>query len=288
MAKIRIATDSTADIPAEIRERLGIAVLPITIIDGDKEYRDGFDMTPQEFYEILENAQEIPTTSRVVPVLYSELYEECYKDGYTDIILPCINAKGSSTMQGAIMAKDMFFEDCPEAKDKINIHIIDTKTYSMAYGMAVIKAAEMANDGASVEEILAEINDWLENVKILFLPMNLKFVKKSGRVSAAAAFVGDALGLKPIITFVDGESKVLNKIRGDKKAISTMLDMVASERVEDSDYAVVYGANLDAFSKLKENCAEKLDKAPKYEYAVGAVISINAGPDVVGIIYKKK
>ncbi|MBE7012137.1 MAG: DegV family protein [Ruminococcaceae bacterium] len=288
MAKIKIATDSTADIPVEIRESLGIEVLPITIIDGEKEYKDGYDMTPQEFYEILENAKEIPSTSRVVPVLYGELYEECYKEGYTDIILTCINSKGSSTLQGAIMSKDMFYEDYPEAKEKINIHIIDSKTYSMAYGMAVIKAAEMAKDGANVDEILKEMNEWLENVRILFLPMNLKFVKKSGRVSAAAAFVGDALGLKPIITFEDGDSKVLNKIRGDKKAISTMIDMCVAERGEGTPYSLVYGSNSEAYAKLKEVCSEKMDIEPSYEYLVGAVIAINAGPDIVGIIYRKK
>ena len=186
------------------------------------------------------------------------------------------------------MSKDMFYEDYPEAKDKMNIHIIDSKTYSMAYGMPVIKAAQMANDGASADEILSEMNDWLENVRILFLPMNLKFVKKSGRVSAAAAFVGDALGLKPIITFEDGDSKVLNKIRGDKKAISTMVDMAAEEMAKDEPYAIVYGTNQDAFDKLKSVCEEKIGRTAMYEYLVGAVISINVGPDVVGIIYKKK
>ena len=288
MAKVKIVTDSTADIPVEIRERLGIEVLPITIIDGEKEYKDGFDMTPQEFYEILENASEIPSTSRVVPVLYSELYEEAYKEEYTDVILVCINSKGSSTLQGALMARDMFYEDNPDAKDKMNIHIIDSKTYSMAYGMPVIKAAEMAENGATVDEILSEMNDWLENVRIMFLPMNLKFVKKSGRVSAAAAFVGDALGLKPIITFEDGDSKVLNKIRGDKKAISTMIDMALAERAEGTPYSLVYGTNTDAFEKIKSVCEEKLGESATYEYLVGAVIAINAGPDVVGIIYRKK
>ena len=288
MAKIKIATDSTSDIPVKIREELGIEVLPITIIDGEKEYKDGYDMTPQEFYKILEEADEIPSTSRVVPVLYGELYEEAYKEEYTDVILVSINSKGSSTMQGAIMAKDMFYEDYPDAKDKINIHIIDSKTYSMAYGMPVIRAAQMVKEGATVEEILSEINDWLENVGVLFVPLNLKFVKKSGRVSAAAAFVGDALGLKPIITFEDGDSKVLNKIRGDKKAISTMVDMAASERAEGTPYSLVYGTNLEAFEKLKAVCGEKLDIPATYEYEVGAVISINAGPDVVGIIYRKK
>ena len=112
----------------------------------------------------------------------------------------------------------------------MNIHIIDSKTYSMAYGMPVIRAAQMVKEGATVEEILSEINDWLENVGVLFVPLNLKFVKKSGRVSAAAAFVGDALGLKPIITFEDGDSKVLNKIRGAFTCVAVKAPSFGTQR----------------------------------------------------------
>lgn len=288
MAKIKIATDSTADIPKEYRESLNIAVLPITVIVGEKEYKDGYDITPQEFYEILEAEEEIPTTSRVVPVLYQELYEETYKEGYSDIIITCINAKGSSTMQGAIMSKDLFYEDNPEAKDKFNIHIVDSTTYSTAYGMAVIEAAKMARNGSSVEEIIEYINDWVKYVRPVFVPMNLKFVKKSGRVSAAAAFVGDALGLKPLITFENGESKIIKKIRGDKKALSGILDIVAQEREEGTPYTLVYGNNKEMFEKFKAMCAEQLDIPPLFEYPVGCVISVNTGPDMVAIIYRRK
>ncbi len=287
MAKIRIATDSTSDIPVNLREELNITVLPVSIIMGDKEYKDGYDLTPQEFYEMILNAKELPTTSRVVPVLYSELYEESYREGYTDIILTCLNSKGSSTMQGAIMAKDMFYEENPDAKEKMNIHIIDSRTYSMAYGLPVIEAARMEKNGATVDEILDFINDWLDNVRVLFLPLNLKFVKKSGRVSAAAAFVGDALGLKPIITFEDGESKILEKIRGDKNALAKILEITLKERKINTPYALVYGTNMEMFDKLKEMCIEKLEREPYIEYAVGSVISLNAGPEVVAIIYHK-
>lgn len=287
MAKIKIATDSTADIPAKFREKLDIAVLPITIIAGDTEYKDGYDLTPQEFYKMLEELDEIPTTSRVVPALYQDLYEETYKEGYTDIIVTCINAKGSSTMQGAIMSKDMFYEENPEAKDKFGIHIIDSTTYSAAYGLAVIEAARMAQKDASVQEIIDYINDWTVNVRPVFLPMNLKFVKKSGRVSAAAAFVGDALGLKPLITFEDGESKVISKVRGDKKAMSAIIDMAVAERKPGTPYVLVYGSNMEAFEKFKEMCKDKFDMPPEFEYPVGCVISINAGHDLVAIIYKR-
>lgn len=287
MAKIKIATDSTADIPRDVREELNIKVLPITIIAGEREYKDGFDLTPQEFYKMLDELDEIPTSSRVVPVLYQEFYEEAYKEGYTDIILTCLNAKGSSTMQGAIMSKDMFYEENPEAKEKMNIHIIDSATYSMAYGMPVIHAARMAKEGAAVDEIIAYIKDWTENSRPVFLPMNLKFVKKSGRVSAAAAFVGDALGLKPLITFENGESKVISKVRGDKKAMNALCDMALSEMKPGTTYSLVHGSNDETYEKFKAICAEKFAAPPEFEYPVGCVISINTGHDMVAIIYRR-
>ncbi len=287
MAKIKLVTDSTADIPVNIREELGIKVLPITIITGDKEYNDGFDLTPQEFYDMLEKSEEIPTTSRVVPVLYQEAYEEAYKEGYTDIIVVCLNSKGSSTMQGALMSKDMFFEENPDAEGKINIHIIDSLTYSGGYGLPVVEAAKMAENGAAVQEIIDFIRDFVKNVYPVVVPFNLKFAKKSGRVSAASAFVGDALGLKPIITFEDGESKVLAKVRGDKKAMSAIIDMAVKERKPGTPYLLAYGNNSEAYERFKALCIEKLGEEPAYEYAIGCVISLNIGPDIVAVVYRK-
>ncbi|MBQ8525125.1 MAG: DegV family protein [Clostridia bacterium] len=287
MAKIKIVTDSTSDIPKNLAEELGIEVLPLTLTANGKEYRDGIDITPEEFYKILDTSEEIPASSCVAPALYTELYERVYEEGYTDLILTSINSKGSSTYQGSVMTKEMFYEDHPEAVGKFNIHNIDSQTYSMSYGWAVVEAARKANEGASVEDIIAGIMDWVENTRPMFVPMTLKFVKKSGRVSAAAAFVGDALGLKPVITFENGESKVVSKIRGEKKVVKELLGMVKSERKPGTPYMIVYGNNDEQFSKLRDTCTEVLGDAPELEYPVGCVIGINTGPNIVGIIYRR-
>lgn len=287
MAKIKIATDSTSDIPKNLVQELGIEILPLTITADGKEYRDGIDITPEEFYKILDESEAIPASSCVAPGLYTELYEKAFEEGYTDLILTSINSKGSSTYQGAVMTKEMFYEDHPEAVGKFNIHNIDSKTYSMSYGWAVVEAARKANEGASVDEIIAGIMDWVENTRPMFVPLNLKFVKKSGRVSAAAAFVGEALGLKPVITFEDGESKIVSKIRGEKKVVKELLDMVKSERKMGTPYMIVYGNNDEQFSKFREACTEILGEAPEFEYPVGCVIAINTGANILGIIYRR-
>lgn len=286
MKKIKIATDSTADIPKYFCEELNISVLPLTVLANEKEYRDGVDITPQEFYRIIDESQKLPVSSQVASVLYTELFEETWKSGYTDLIQVTLNSKGSGTYQAAVLSRDLFYEEHPEAKEQINIHIIDSKTYSMAYGIGVIEGAQMAQSGASADDVISHIKEWLKHTRPVFIPLNLRCVKKSGRISPAAAFVGDAIGLKPMITFEDGEAKIIGKVRGERKAINALMEQCQKERRPGTNYALVYGNNAEAFTALKEACAQMMDKPPIAEYLVGCVIAINTGPDIVGILYR--
>lgn len=286
MAKIKIATDSTADIPKSFCEELNISILPLTVLANEKEYRDGVDITPQEFYKIIDESKKLPVSSQVASVLYTELFEETWKAGYTDLIQVTVNSKGSGTYQAAVLSRSLFYEEHPEAEEQLAIHIIDSKTYGMAYGIGVIEGAQMVRDSASVENVIAHIQEWLEHTRPVFIPLNLRCVKKSGRISPAAAFVGDAIGLKPLITFEDGEAKIIGKVRGEHKAITALVDQCRKERRPGTNYALVYGNNAEAFTALKEACAQMMDKPPIAEYPVGCVIAINTGPDMVGILYR--
>lgn len=287
MYKIKISTDSTADIPRNLCEKWNISVLPLTILIEGREYRDGVDMTPQAFYEILDTAKTLPASSQVASQLYTELFEQVWKEGYTDLIHVTINSKGSGTYQAGVLSRDLFFEDHPEAREQLRIHLMDSQTYSMAYGIPVVEGAEMIQDGATVEQVMDHIRQWVEHARPLFVPLNLKCVKKSGRISPAAAFVGDAMGLKPLITFEDGEAKILSKVRGENRAIAALVDTCVKERLPGSNYALVYGSNLDALAQLREACAQVMDQPPVVEYPVGCVIGINTGPQMIGIIYRR-
>ena len=288
MEKIKISTDSTADIPQSFCEELNISVLPLTVITEDgTEYRDGVDVTPAEFYKLIDASTKLPISSQVSSALYEELFEETWHAGYTELIHTSINSKGSGTYQAAVMSRDLFFEEHPEAKDSFRIHLIDSKTYSMAYGVPVIEAARMAQAGSSAEDIIAHIQDWVEHARPLFVPLDLRCVKKSGRISPAAAFVGDALGLKPHITFEDGEAKIIGKVRGEQKAIAALLDACIKERRPGTSYTLIHGGNPEAHARLKEAHAQAaMDQPPLTDYEVGCVISINTGPNMVGMIYR--
>ena len=286
--RIRISTDSTADIPVSLRKELDIAVLPLTIIAEDREYRDGYDITPQEFYPLLDAEDRLPRSAQVNPYQYTELFEESWKAGYTDLIQTTLNSKGSSTWQSAIQARDLFYEEHPAAKDSFNIHIIDSLNYSMGYGWAVIAAAKQARAGATVDEIIAGIRDWVENVRVAAIPLNLKCVRKSGRISAAAALIGDAVGIKPVITFEGGEVKTLSKIRGKKKAVSALIELCKEERKPGTPYVIARAADDEEAERLMQAACAELDQPPEMMFYLGCIITINIGPEAIGIIYHKK
>ena len=287
MAKIRISTDSTADIPHEIARELDISVLPLTILSEGKEWRDGVDIQPEEFYPILDKAQTLPVSAQVQSVTYIELFQKTLEEGFTDLIQVTVNAKGSGTYQAGVLARDMFYEETPQARERLQIHIIDSTTYSMAYGIPVIEAAQMVQQGAEPAEVIAYIEEWVAHARPMFVPLDLKCVKKSGRISPAAAFVGDAIGLKPLITFEDGEAKIVAKARGEHKALSALINTCLKERKLGSNYALVHGYNAEALAQLRQACAEVMDIPPMMEYNVGCIISINTGPNMVGIIYRR-
>ncbi len=288
MAKIKIFTDSTSDIPKNFQEEYEIEVLPLAILDGEDEYADGISMTPYEFYDFLESKEKLPSTSRPTPGTFTDAYMKAWKEGYSDFIYVSINSKGSSTYQGAVLEMEDFYEDNPEAKNDMKIHIVDSLTYSMGYGFAVIEGAKAIKDGKDADEVISVIKQWLDNVRIYFVPLNLKYVKKSGRVSAAAAFVGDALGLKPVITFENGESKVISKIRGEKKIIGEIIKMVSENRVENTPYILATGMNRELGEKFVSEITDSLGEKPSVVFPVGSIIAINSGPDVLGIIFNEK
>lgn len=286
MARIKFSTDSAADLPAQMREELSIQVLPFPIAMGEEEYEDGVDFTPDEFFDMLLASPQIPTHAQLNAYVFTECFEAAWSEGYTDLIHISINSKGSATYSNALQARDDFFKHHPEAKDSFHIHLIDSKTYTMAYGWAVAEAVKMARSGAEAGEIVAYIQAWLDHVRVVFAPLDLRFAKKSGRISAVAAFMGEALGLKPIMTFTDGESKILAKVRGEKNVISTIVDMCRKERQPGTPYLLIRGNNQEQSARLREACLSALGEEAALEYPIGGVVSINAGPNVVGLVYR--
>lgn len=288
MDKIRFVTDSAADIPSPLQKELDIQVLPFPIVMNGKEYQDGVDFTPEEFYAALLSAPKIPTHAQLTPFVFDDCYAQAYEQGYTHLIYTCINAKGSATYQNALQSRDYFYDHNPEARDKFHIVVIDSKTYTMGYGYAVLEGARRAKAGASAQEVVDFIQDWVDHSRLLFCVFDLKFAKKSGRVSAAAAFVGEALGLKPIMTFENGDSKILTKVRGERNVLPTIIDMCRDLRQEGTPYQIIRGNNDAQAQRFAQELEKALGEPPEMVYPIGGVIAINAGPNLAGIAFRQK
>ncbi len=286
MQKIKIMTDSACDISAEHESELGIKILGFPLIVDGKSYIERETITNDEFYEFLRTATELPTTAQITAFRFVEAYKEIFDEGYTDIINVTISSTGSSTYSSALLAIDTFFEENPNAKGKFRIHVIDSLSYTAGYGYCVVEAAIKAKKGATSDEIISYLKDWFSCVELYFVPYSLEQVKRSGRVSAAAAFMGELLGLRPLIQMVDGKSNVIDKIRGNKNIIPKIADTACKNMIPHTPYIIIKGSVDEHAHEVTKEMSKRLGYPPAMTIKIGAAVANNAGPEVAGIAIK--
>ena len=250
MQRIKLMTDSASDLPNELAQQLGIEIIPFPIAVDGKGYLEGVDFTPRQFYDIMQNAKEIPTTSQIPTVTYCEHYYSAFEKGYTDVILVGISSSASATFLRAQDAIEMFFENCPQAKGKFNIHILDSKTFSLGYGYPMMQAARLVREGKTVEQILAYLTGWLDRIDLYITAFSFEFIKKSGRISCASSIVGEALGIRPIIRIRKGEMKIIAKVRGNNAVVQKMAQIAQQRIAADSPFLMLEGTQPGACEEM--------------------------------------
>ena len=277
--KIKLICDSLCDIPKEIQDKEYLDVVPLTIIFNDKEYKDGVDISKEEYYEILKNSKEIPKTSQATYIQFSEIFNKYIDEGYKII---CINgsSKSSGTYQSAMLART-------DMGDKANdIHMFDTMSLSLGSGQFVIKACELIEDGLSPDEIVKELDSIRERVMLFFAPKTLDYLKKSGRVSVATAIIGNILNLVPVFSFPDGEAHLEEKVRGSKNLASKLVDMILEKNngdLKDKIVTIGYGDNFKDFEKLEKELQKRIKAKKVLITRGGACICSHTGPDILAI-----
>ncbi|MCM1523666.1 MAG: DegV family protein [Ruminococcus sp.] len=279
MSKIKIITDSASDIPKEYSAKHNIRVLGFPITVGDRSFRDG-DIPAQEYYDLIDGCGSLPVHSQLTVFEFEELFEEYEKQGYTDIFFISINSFGSATYQNACLAKKNFAGDA-------NIRVLDSGTYSGTYGYPVIQAAAMAEEGKSADEIESYLTGWFDCCEVYLAAYTLRYVKKSGRISAAAAFAGELLGLKPIILLSRDVTKVVSKPRGDQNVVSKLADVVCSRIEKGSPYIVISGRDKSRAEDLRKLLEQRLGyPAADVPFEVGGAVAANSGPDIVAAAFR--
>lgn len=283
MQRIKLMTDSASDLPNELAQQLGIEIIPFPIAVDGKGYMEGVDFTPRQFYDIMQNAKETPTTSQIPTVTYCEHYYSAFEKGYTDVILVGISSSASATFLRAQDAVEMFFENCPQAKGKFNIHILDSKTFSLGYGYPMMQAARLVREGKTVEQILAYLTGWLDRIDLYITAFSFEFIKKSGRISCASSIVGEALGIRPIIRIRKGEMKIIAKVRGNNAVVQKMAQIAQQRIAADSPFLMLEGTQPGAREEMEQLIAKSIGKTPDFVSDVGCAVAINSGPKMLGI-----
>ena len=288
MRKIQIMTDSASDISYADEQKYSISVIPFPITLGDKSYTSRVDFDNEQFFTLMAQHDEIPKTAQITPFQFQEIYLREARAGVTDLILVLINSKGSSTYDNSLQAIDLFFEEYPQYREVLHIHSFDGMGYNALYGSPVVHAAQMCDDGASVEEILQYLTEILPRRQIYFGIYDLKYAAKSGRIPTAAAFLGSALNLKPVMKIFDHSITTAAKCRGERKLVEKVAEMSIADMEPGTPYELVYGNDTSCLEELCHLMVRKLGYEPAAVYQIGAAVAANSGPRVVGAAFTRK
>jgi DegV family protein with EDD domain len=277
MSRISIVTDSTSDIPKQMLTDLDITVVPLKISFGDAEFREGIDITPNEFYAKLKTFNGFPRTSQPSPADFAACYKELGKNGADHVISIHLSSRLSGTFQSAIMAKEMV--DIP-------VDVIDSKGASMMIGFMVLEAAKAAKQGKDSVFILNKINEMIEKIKVYFVVDTLEYLQKGGRIGKASAFLGNLLNIKPMLSIQDGLVVPVEKIRGKARVIEKLIEKVKKDEKEGPLKGVIVHADAE---ELAVSYVEKIRGECNFSElsisTIGAVIGTYTGPGAIGIIY---
>ena len=263
-------------------------VIPFPITLGDKSYTSRVDFDNEQFFTLMAQHDEIPKTAQITPFQFQQIYLREARAGVTDLILVLINSKGSSTYDNSLQAIDLFFEEYPQYREVLHIHSFDGMGYNALYGSPVVHAAQMCDDGASVEEILQYLTEILPRRQIYFGIYDLKYAAKSGRIPTAAAFLGSALNLKPVMKIFDHSITTSAKCRGERKLVEKVAEMSIADMEPGTPYELVYGNDTSCLEELRHLMVRKLGYEPAAVYQIGAAVAANSGPRVVGAAFTRK
>ncbi|MHA6484580.1 DegV family protein [Paenibacillus sp. strain BS8-2] len=280
MGNIRIVTDSTADISAELREKLGITMVPLKVLFGEETYVDAVTITADQFYEKLKSVSTLPTTSQPSPLEFSEAYERLLQeDPDCAIISIHLAACLSGTYQSATIAQSMLEQEA-------DITVVNSRSASYGIGTLAVRAAEMASAGHSKEEILAEIERLREDTTIYFLVDSLEHLQKGGRIGRASALIGSILNIKPILSLdADGSVHAVDKVRGTKKAMSRISEMLKGGYGSDPVSLTIFKTDDDAAAEeLGERVKADLNVQQVSYTTIGPVIGAHAGPGTSAVL----
>ncbi len=275
---VRIVTDRTCDIPLELEKELNIINIPVYLIFGKTSFRDGVDITTDQFYQKLLHESVYPTTSQPTPKDFADVFNKLSEEA-DGILAIHISKKLSGTINSAEQAIKMVTMKGP-------IEIIDSLSVSMGVGLQVIAAARMAKQGKKLAEISAAVKSMVPNTKVFILFDTLEYLAKGGRIGKAKSLMGSILNVKPMISVKDGEMVPSGQVRNRSKGKDKLLEFANGLKGVE-DLAVIYSTTPDEAQELA-NSITSFPKERIHVQRIGPVLATHGGPGVLAIALRTK
>lgn len=275
---VKIISDSGSDISQAYAAELGVRIIPLTFVLKDAEYRDGVDMTNDEFYRKMKEADELPKTSQISPYRYREVFAEETGDGSEAVCLVL-----SSGVSGSIWNAELAAQEFGG-----RVKVVDSRHFCISLRILVEYAARMAKEGFNAGQIVTGLENAMQKVRIIAVFETLENLKKGGRISSATAFAGGALGIRLMISIKNGKVEILGKTRGMRRAMVQMREYIEREGIDLSmPYAFGYTGtdpeNMRTFiDRNKDLYAGNTDIEISH---VGATVGTYAGDGAVAAAY---
>jgi DegV family protein with EDD domain len=268
---VKVVTDSTSDFPPELARDLDITVVPLTVFFGDEAFKDGVEITREQFFDRLTNGNVHPRTTQPSVGDFVEVYKTLTEQGH-EIVSVHVSDKLSGTMNSALSA----LQEMPDAK----VEIVNSQLTAIALTLVVKKTAEIARAGGSLQDVAAAARDAAAHIHSYFVLDTLEYLQKGGRIGKAQALIGGLLSIKPILTLVDGEIHPHEKVRTHAKAISRLKEIAAMAGPFE-EVGLVYEGPGDGEEQLIE-FFQGLTSNPVVTGKIGPVVGTHTGPAVVG------
>jgi len=271
---IKIVTDSSADLPAELVQELGITVVPLYVRFGDEVYRERVDITEDEFYQKLLHGTVHPVTIQPSPQDFANVYQKLSPEA-DGIVSIHISSKLSGTCNSALQGKKMIEKGCP-------IEVVDSQSITMGLGLIDIVAATAAKAGEGLQQVMEEAKQAIPNTRVLGLLDTLKYLLLGGRIGKAKALLGSILKVKPMIALKDGEVVPAGQARTRTKGIQRLFDFV-KDTSNIQDLAILHSTTPDEAQTLAERVDPIFTKERIKFARLGTTLGVHGGPDFLAV-----
>lgn len=284
MTDLKIVVDTSSDIPKELLKEYNIGMINFLTVFGEESYVAGVEITNEEFYKKLAKGNITPTTAQTP---YADMYDYLLKESlkYETVVYFTISSKGSGQSNTARMVIEEIKEkDNPNA----DIRIIDTMSYSVYISATAVYAAKLAREDLTVDEILKKCDEYIKSWEVYLLVDNLKYLERGGRIKKTAAIIGTLLDIKPVLTIRDGLIEAVEKLRGKKKVMKKLIELIKNNPqfdAERNEFMVVH-SDINAGNTLVEALKEEFGDIKLVMFSeFGPIVGTHTGPGCYAVLF---